>query len=107
MEEKYTISVSRIISRILFKFAPKIAYTGTVVASVLCWLYSLSYVLRFKIEMPCCSFCILAIFSELYRMITDIEMVKTLVLFHRYDFMLTYSLEWPSLTCQWMPQLNK
>ncbi|XP_063676656.1 histone-binding protein RBBP4-like [Bolinopsis microptera] len=24
-----------------------------------------------------------------------------------YDFMLTYSLEWPSLTCQWMPQLNR
>ena len=24
-----------------------------------------------------------------------------------YDFMLTYALEWPSLTCQWMPQLNR
>lgn len=24
-----------------------------------------------------------------------------------YDFVLTHALEWPSLTCQWMPQLNR
>lgn len=53
MEEKYTISVSRIILRIVFQFAQKIAYTATVVSSVLFWLYSLSYVSRFKIEMDC------------------------------------------------------
>lgn len=25
---------------------------------------------------------------------------------HSYDFVLTHSLEWPSLTCQWLPQVR-
>ena len=41
MEEKYTISVSKVILRILSQFVLHFAYTTTVAFSVCCWLYSL------------------------------------------------------------------